>query len=79
LIKMDKKKLKIEVYLAPTCPSWPELEQNLRTALESEGVLAEIIVERISPEEAKRRSLKGSPTLIINGEEFQPLEEGNWG
>jgi glutaredoxin len=71
---VEEKRLRIEVYISPKCPTKEAVEKNLKEALELEGIPAHLTVEVISPDEAKKRGLKGSPTIIINGEVFQPIE-----
>ncbi len=75
---MKEKKLKVEVYFAPTCPTKAQVEKNLREALELEGVDAELTLEILPEDKAKELGFRGSPTILINGEEFQPLEMGGW-
>jgi len=59
-----------------TCPSEPQLRENIARALELEGVEAEVIFQRLDSETAERLGLRGSPTVRINGEEIQPLPQG---
>lgn len=72
---MSEKKVKIEVFMNLTCSSEPQLRENLNKALELEGVEAEFIFKRISAEEAEELGLQGSPTIMINGNEIQPIAQ----
>ena len=71
---MDDKRLKVEVYFAPNCPTKEQVERNLKEALEMEGIPAELKIEVLDPVDAEKKGFKGSPTIIIDGETFQPLE-----
>jgi hypothetical protein len=70
--------VKIEVYMNLTCSSEPQLRENLERALTLEGLTAEVSFKRIPPEEAEKLGLRGSPTVIINGQELQPLPQGGF-
>ncbi|MGC8966272.1 MAG: thioredoxin family protein [Caldimicrobium sp.] len=72
------KPIKIEVFMSLTCSSEPQLRENIEKALSLEGVSAEVVFQRLTPEEAERLGLKGSPTVRINGEEIQPLPQGGF-
>jgi hypothetical protein len=50
----------------------------LKEALEMEGITDELTIEVLDPVHAEKRGFKGSPTIIINGEIFQPLEMGGF-
>ena len=71
---MENKKIKIEVYFAPQCPTKGAVEKNLLEALELESIPYDLTIEVIAPEEAEKRGFRGSPTIIINGEVFQPID-----
>jgi len=75
---VEGKRLKVEVYFAPNCPTKEQVERNLKEALEMEGIPAELTIEVLNPVEAEKRGYRGSPTIIINGETFQPLEMGGF-
>jgi len=75
---MKDKRLKVEVYFAPNCPTKEMVENNLKEALEMEGIPAELKIEVLDPVDAEKRGFRGSPTIIINGETFQPLEMGGF-
>ncbi len=76
---MDKKRVKIEVYLNQHCKSEAQLRENISKALELEGLEAEVTFSRIQDEEAERLKLRGSPTIKINGEEVQPISQEGFG
>jgi glutaredoxin len=75
---VEDKRLKVEVYFAPNCPTKEQVERNLKEALKMEGIPAELTIEVLDPAEAEKRGFRGSPTIIINGETFQPLEMGGF-
>ncbi len=66
--------LKIDCYLSLTCGSEERLRENIRTALEAEGVEAEVNFYRISEEKASELGLRGSPSVLINGKDIQPVD-----
>lgn len=72
---MSRGKIKIEVYISLNCKTEQELRENLKRALEIEGIEAEVTFARIDEGEAERLGLRGSPTIKINGEEFQPIAQ----
>jgi hypothetical protein len=59
--------VRIEVLTVPGCPNGPALTQRLTTVLGGHPELH--VVQRIvtDPEEAVRRGMHGSPTLLIDG------------
>jgi len=75
---VEDKRLKVEVYFAPNCPTKEQVERNLKEALEMEGIPAELTIEVLDPAEAEKKGFRGSPTIIISGETFQPLEMGGF-
>jgi len=75
---VEDKRLKVEVYFAPNCPTKEQVERNLKEAFEMEGIPAELTIKVLDPAEAEKRGFRGSPTIIINGETFQPLEMGGF-
>lgn len=77
---MTEKKIKIEIFMNYACLSEPKLRENLKTAIEIEGLEdeVEIIFKRLPPKEAEKLGLRGSPTVKINGEEIQPISQGGF-
>ena len=70
------KKLKIEVQYFIGCPNSQKMIERVRTAVKQtllEIDYAETLVE--TPEEANKIKFRGSPTLLINGKDFEDLEE----
>lgn len=52
------------------CPNWQETDDRLRQALELEGLdLTPAHVKVETPEDAERLSFRGSPTVLVNGED----------
>ena len=46
---------------------------NIATALERDGIKADVNFFRINDAEASSLGLSGSPSVFINGKELQPL------
>jgi len=65
--------MKIECYMSSGCGSGEALKKNIFKALELEGVTADVNFYRINDEEAKSLGLKGSPSVLINGRDIQPV------
>ncbi len=50
------------------CPNWQETDQRLRQALAAAGVdVTPTYITVTSPEDAQRLSLRGSPTVLVDG------------
>ena len=64
--------MKIECFFSKGCESKKELEENLKKALNDEGIEAEISFREVSEEEARKLGIGGSPTIWINGEDIEP-------
>ena len=61
------------------CPHWATARERLEEALLAEGLSAGIHLETVSsPEQAERVKFKGSPTILIDGRDPFPGEDG-WG
>jgi hypothetical protein len=56
------------------CGSEEALRENITKALELEGVRAEVNFYRITDDEAKSLGLKGSPSVLIEGKDIQPVD-----
>lgn len=70
------KKLKIEVQYFIGCPNSQKMIDRVRSAVKQtllEIDYAETLVE--TSEEADKIKFRGSPTLLINGKDFEDLEE----
>jgi len=72
--KQKKLSMRIDCYLSLGCASEEALTENIKRALESEAVEAEINVYRINEAEAKVLGLMGSPSVLINGRDILPGE-----
>jgi hypothetical protein len=69
-----KIKMKINCYLSEDCGSESILKTNIATALENEGVEAEVDFYRIDDAKAVSLRISGSPSVFINGKELQPSD-----
>lgn len=63
----------IACYLSHACGSEETLRANIAAALKAEAVDGEVLLRRVDDEEASALGLGGSPTVLINGKELQPL------
>ena len=68
-------KIKIELQHFIGCPNSPILIESVKKAIKNLGNITyrEIIVD--SNEKAKELKFRGSPTLLINGEDFENQPE----
>ncbi|MFC2129802.1 DUF2703 domain-containing protein [Bacteroidota bacterium] len=67
-------KIKIEIQHFHGCPNGPKMIDNVRTALkglEDKTEYCEVLVE--DGDTATNFGFRGSPTLLINGEDFEGL------
>jgi len=69
----NETQLTIDCYLSQGCQSEEALKINISTALEREGIKADVNFHRINDDEASSLGLSGSPSVFINGKELQPL------
>lgn len=65
--------MQIDCYLSAGCASENALRENLNQALRLEAVKAQVNFRRITDEEAADLGLKGSPSVLINGKDVQPV------
>jgi hypothetical protein len=68
-----KVNIKIDCYLSFGCASEDALRENINKALNLEAVDAEVKFYRITDKEAEELRLKGSPSVLINGKDIQPV------
>ena len=61
--------LRIDVYLSETCASYYELRENLDRSAAILCVSNEVIYHTINYDDAVNLSIKGSPTIYINGKD----------
>jgi hypothetical protein len=67
-----KTQLTIDCYLSQGCQSEEALKISIATALERDGIEADVNFYRINDAEALSRGLSGSPSVFIDGKELQP-------
>ena len=65
--------MKIDCYLSGGCAAGNALRENINQALKLEAIDAEVKFYRISEREAEKIGLKGSPSVLINGKDIQPV------
>jgi len=66
--------MRIDCYISPSCSSKEPLKKNIDRALELEETAAEVVFFVIGEAEATRLGLKGSPSVLIDGKDIQPIE-----
>jgi hypothetical protein len=66
--------IKIDCFLSLSCAAEDDLRTNIFGALALEKVKAEVNFNRIDEREADRLGLRGSPSVLINEEDIQPIE-----
>lgn len=67
--------LKVRFLYSEECPSHDEALRRLQKVLEEEGIDAQIEVVKVETiEEAKRESYPGSPTILIDGRDIDPID-----
>ena len=64
----------IDCYLAPGCGSEQRLRENINVALRREAAQAEVRFHKIDAAEADRLGLRGSPSVLVNGKDIQPVD-----
>jgi hypothetical protein len=67
--------VRIEVYLSEACGSFYELRDNLDRAVAMAGITAEVVYHTVYYDDAVSLSIKGSPSIWINGKDA--FEGGN--
>lgn len=60
--------------MSPGCGSEKALRENIFAALKLEGIEAGVNFHRIDDSEAESLGLKGSPSVLIDGQDIQPAE-----
>ena len=66
--------MKIDCYLSLACGAEKSLRENIFKALDSEGIQAEVHFYRIDDMKASTLGLRGSPSVLINGKDIQPVD-----
>lgn len=64
--------MKIDCYMSLACGAEEALRKVIQEALALEGMDAEVAFRRIDEREALRLGLRGSPSVLINGQDVQP-------
>lgn len=64
--------MKIELYYFEDCPSWTQARDNLRDALDQEGLTVRPdLVAVADAADARTKRFLGSPTIRINGRDLE--------
>jgi hypothetical protein len=69
---MREEIIRIDCYLALDCASEQALRDNINAALQLETVKAEVSFTRVTESEAERLGLRGSPSVLVDGEDILP-------
>lgn len=61
---------RVELLYFDGCPNWQQTEQHLTTAIAAAGVDATVTLVHVgTPEDAERLRFRGSPTVLIDGDD----------
>ena len=63
-----------DCYMSKGCVSEADLRKNLSEALRLEGIQADLNFYRIDDTEAANLGLRGSPSILLDGQDIQPAE-----
>jgi hypothetical protein len=66
--------MRIDCYLSPGCASKEPLRKNIEEALDLEAADSEVIFSMVNELEASSLGLRGSPSILIDGDDIQPVE-----
>lgn len=66
--------MKIDCYMSLSCGSEDALREHIAKAIELEKIGAEVNFYRITEDEARSLGLKGSPSVLIDGKDIQPVD-----
>ncbi|MBI4684744.1 MAG: hypothetical protein HY755_06055 [Nitrospirae bacterium] len=66
--------MKIDCYISTHCGTEAELRDNISKALSLERIHADVSFYCITNDEANTLGLKGSPSVLIDGEAIQPVD-----
>ena len=69
---MQEEIIRIDCYLAQECESEQALSDNINAALRLEAVKAKVSFTRITESEADKLGLRGSPSVLVDGEDILP-------
>jgi hypothetical protein len=69
---MREEIIRIDCYLAQDCASEQALRDNINEALRIESVNAQISFRRVTESEAEKLGLRGSPSVLVDGEDILP-------
>ena len=65
----------VEILHVPDCPNTEVAREHLRAALDAAGLVATIReIEVATPDAAARLGMRGSPTILIDGDD--PFDDG---
>ena len=71
---MNKHKIKVELQYFKGCPHFEEMRQNVHAALKSYKNDIEFFeTEIVTQDEAMKHNFRGSPTLLMNNQDFENM------
>ncbi|MBM4136779.1 MAG: thioredoxin family protein [Nitrospira sp.] len=65
--------MRIDCYMSLKCGAEADLRYNISRALALEGIEAQVNFYRVTDEEANSIGLMGSPSVLIDGKDIQPM------
>ncbi|HMK34649.1 MAG TPA: hypothetical protein VK463_06265 [Desulfomonilaceae bacterium] len=69
---MRKEIIRIDCYLAQDCGSQQALQNSIDAALRLENAKAEVSFSRVTESEAEELGLRGSPSVLVDGQDILP-------
>ncbi len=69
---MHEEIIRIDCYLAQDCASEQALRDSINAAIQLETVKAEVSYTRVTESEAEELGLRGSPSVLIDGQDIFP-------
>lgn len=66
--------MRIDCYLSFSCGTEESLRENISRALDSDSLQAEVQFHRITDTQAETLGLRGSPSVLIDGNDIQPAD-----
>jgi hypothetical protein len=64
--------IRIDCYLAQNCTSEPALSDNINAAVRLETAKTQVSFIRVTESEAEELGLRGSPSVLVDGQDILP-------
>jgi hypothetical protein len=72
VLSMLNEIIRIDCYLSLDCQSEQGLRERIKEAVQREAVRAEVFFTRVTESEAADLGLRGSPSVLVDGEDMFP-------